>query len=415
MGAIDKNVPALVPGENFALPDAPQPAVDAAAQKMREDALPSVVRILNPNDKSSGTAFFLDSSGTLATDAHVVLNSSELFARRSDGKHVKVEIVDLDDTRDVALLKTVGNANARPIALGSSDELKPGEKLVGLGHPLSSNENYVIPATYRRQSNVLEAGTGAISATAKEKLTQYLNSDAAPAKLKTFFRRPLLETDAHTEHGTSGGPLLNANREAVGLVEMHTNNRIAYFNRIEAIKELRDGARRFTPLYKDEGEPWAEARREQWKTQSAVDVGRDILRSVYQTAVELQSFKESDPWSGLASVLNGTKPDPDDLISGTRSSIYLRHDLEALQTRADTVDRIKYGLQSAGDLAAVAGSIKSNGLGKQLDGTALLAAGAAMRFGAGFIRSRHVLKSLTATDDGMPPNHFLNDGLKKEL
>jgi hypothetical protein len=127
----------------------------------------------------------------------------------------------------------------------------------------------------------------------------------------------------------------------------------------------------------------------------------------------MQSIKEPNPWSGFMSVLGGQKPNPDDMLSGLNSALYLQKDYSAFTTRADAIDRFKFGLQSIGDLAGTAGATTISGLGDRLHGTPLLVAGAAIRYGAGFIRNRHVLTSLKASDDGMPPNHFINE-LPKE-
>lgn len=407
MADLEKNVPALVPGEVFRPASVPQPVVDEATQRLRQEALPSVVRILNPSDRSSGTGFYLDAKGLLATDAHVVLNSTELFARRADGKDQKVEIVDLDDTRDVALVRTLNPTEAKAIPVGDSASLKPGEKLCGVGHPLSVEEKYAIPASFRQRVTALDALKPAIPAQVHEQLGSVFNAGNGPVKLRTFFTRPLLETDGHVEKGASGGPLLNGEGKVVGLVEMHHNNKIAYFNPIEAVTQLRDGERKFKVVYEDQAEPWAEAKREQWKSQPLGTVAVDALRGIGATARDMQSIKEANPWASFGSIVNGQKPNPDDLRSGLNAGLYLEKDYTAFATRADGIDRVKYGLQAAGDLAGAVGATTISALHDRRHGMPLLAAGAAIRYGAGFIRNRHVLTSLKGTDDGMPPNHFL--------
>ena len=78
-------------------------STDEVASQARERLFaqinPSMVRIFS--DKGQGSGFFLESNGTIATDAHVVAQLGALVVRDADGKYHRARIEKVDELNDL--------------------------------------------------------------------------------------------------------------------------------------------------------------------------------------------------------------------------------------------------------------------------------------------------------------------------
>jgi S1-C subfamily serine protease len=164
---------------------------------------PGVVTIISTygtsNQAALGSGFVLDGQGYVATNAHVVRGDPPKLARAtnvyvefSDGNRVPAKIVGDDLFSDVALLKVnPAGLTLRPLRLGSSSHLIVGSPVAAIGSPFGENESL---------------STGVISATGRD-----------IQSLTTFQIGDAIQTDAAINHGNSGGPLLAANGDVVGI------------------------------------------------------------------------------------------------------------------------------------------------------------------------------------------------------
>jgi S1-C subfamily serine protease len=169
---------------------------------------PGVVTILSAFGRAGsagaggglGSGFVISASGEIATNAHVVTNGSggsirkagKLFVRFGDGNQVDATIVGFDPFSDVALVKVDPKGlTLRPLALGSSADVKVGEPVAAIGSPFGEEQSLSI---------------GVVSATDREieSLTGFLTTGA-------------LQTDAAINSGNSGGPLLDAGGRVLGI------------------------------------------------------------------------------------------------------------------------------------------------------------------------------------------------------
>jgi serine peptidase DegS len=134
------------------------------------------------------SAVIIDSDGYLVTNYHVVAEAAEIRIQLSDGRVAEPETVGIDRETDLALLKVdLGTLPAVP--LGSSSQLRIGDVVLAIGNP------------YGLTKSVTQ---GIVSATGRGMLS-----------LATF--ENFIQTDAAINAGNSGGALVNAHGELVGI------------------------------------------------------------------------------------------------------------------------------------------------------------------------------------------------------
>ena len=134
------------------------------------------------------SAVIIDPEGYLVTNYHVVAEAAEIRIQLSDGQIAEPELVGVDRETDLALLKIeLGQVPAIP--LGSSAQLRIGDVVLAIGNP------------YGLTKSVTQ---GIVSATGRGLLD-----------LVTF--ENFIQTDAAINAGNSGGALVNARGELVGI------------------------------------------------------------------------------------------------------------------------------------------------------------------------------------------------------
>ena len=134
------------------------------------------------------SAVIIDPEGYLVTNYHVVAEAAEIRIQLSDGQIAEPELIGVDRETDLALLKiNLGIVPAVP--LGSSSQLRIGDVVLAIGNP------------YGLTKSVTQ---GIVSATGRSLLD-----------LVTF--ENFIQTDAAINAGNSGGALVNARGELVGI------------------------------------------------------------------------------------------------------------------------------------------------------------------------------------------------------
>lgn len=143
-------------------------------------------------NKADGTG------GYLLTNYHVVKDSDIYEALWLDGTLMECELVGYDDGSDIAVLSFEGEApgGAQPIPLGDSDALRIGELAIIIGNPGDYESTYFGSVT-----------AGIISGLEREDV----NAGNFSHSITT------IQTDAAINGGNSGGALLNAKGELVGI------------------------------------------------------------------------------------------------------------------------------------------------------------------------------------------------------
>jgi len=139
--------------------------------------------------EGSGSGFIIDANGYILTNHHVVAGADRVTVTLADGRIFRADVIGIDPAIDVALLY-VRSRDPLPVApLGDSDTLRVGEWVCAIGNPLGV---YVHSVT-----------VGVVS---------YLGRKIFDQSLDAF-----IQTDAAISFGNSGGPLINARGQVVGI------------------------------------------------------------------------------------------------------------------------------------------------------------------------------------------------------
>ncbi len=134
-----------------------------------------------------GSGFIIDPNGLIITNYHVIQGRAELSVTLHDGKTYTGKVIGTDPLTDLALVK-IDAKGLKPLTLGNSDQMHPGDWVVALGSPLGLQETVT---------------AGIISS---------VNREVAIAERTNY-----LQTDAAINPGNSGGPLVNMAGQAVGV------------------------------------------------------------------------------------------------------------------------------------------------------------------------------------------------------
>jgi serine protease Do len=138
--------------------------------------------------EGSGSGFVIDPAGYILTNYHVIEGVDRVTITLGDGRTFRATVVGIDPALDVALLKIAAREPLPAAPLGDSSTLRVGEWVCAIGNPLE----YVHSVT-----------VGVVSFLGRKVFDQSLDS--------------LIQTDAGITFGNSGGPLINARGEVVGI------------------------------------------------------------------------------------------------------------------------------------------------------------------------------------------------------
>jgi S1-C subfamily serine protease len=143
--------------------------------------------------QAQGSGFVIDKDGHVVTNYHVVQGAKKVQVSFSDEDQRDATVVGSDPSTDIAVLKIQG-AWARsltPLALGNSSAVKVGDAVVAIGNPFGLERTVT---------------AGIVSA-----LQRHIPSPNG------YQIDQVIQTDAAINHGNSGGPLLNANGDVIGV------------------------------------------------------------------------------------------------------------------------------------------------------------------------------------------------------
>ena len=142
-----------------------------------------------------GSGFLISADGYIITNDHVAGQASEVVVTTTDGKEHVAQIIGTDRASDVALLKIEGE-NFPYLEIGNSDDIIIGEWVIALGNPF-----------------------GLFDINAKPTVTVGVVSNAdvnlRPQDDRVYIG--MVQTDAAISSGNSGGPLVNAVGQVIGM------------------------------------------------------------------------------------------------------------------------------------------------------------------------------------------------------
>jgi serine protease Do len=146
--------------------------------------------------KALGSGFIISPDGYILTNDHVAGNATKIIVTTTDGSEYDAKLVGTDHTSDVSLLKIESKPNLPYLKFGNSDDVAVGEWAIAMGNPF-----------------------GLFSINNKPTVTVGVISNTGVNLGVEGNRnyRDMLQTDAAISSGNSGGPLLNANGEVIGM------------------------------------------------------------------------------------------------------------------------------------------------------------------------------------------------------
>jgi S1-C subfamily serine protease len=167
-------------------------------------ASPSVVyittvrRFINPWTRNikelprgTGSGFIWDKHGHIVTNYHVIEGAEAAYARLNDKRVYKTTLVGASPEHDLAVLRIIVPFDKPiPVAVGTSHDLKVGQKVYAIGNPFGLDHTLT---------------TGVISA-----LNRTLQTDDTEIQ-------QLIQTDAAINPGNSGGPLIDSAGRLIGI------------------------------------------------------------------------------------------------------------------------------------------------------------------------------------------------------
>ena len=143
--------------------------------------------------RAAGSGFVWDDEGHIVTNKHVIDGADRIIVMMSDGVQTDAELVGDDPDSDLAVIKITDDTVRPPaIALGDSASIKPGHLAVAIGDPFSRG--------FSMTSGIISAVGRTINPTDSN-----------------FSVPRVVQHDAATNPGNSGGPLLNRNGEVVAI------------------------------------------------------------------------------------------------------------------------------------------------------------------------------------------------------
>ena len=163
--------------------------VDVAPVLPIEDVItrakPAVVRLKGFG--KSGSGFFVTEKGVIATNAHLARGQGSLLAILPEGEQLTANIIDIDEDHDIALVKVEGD-NFPYLSLATVSKVRQGETVIAIGNPGNAMPFAVTKGIVSAVGKYLPAGPGI-----------------------------WIQTDANINLGNSGGPLLNARGQVIGI------------------------------------------------------------------------------------------------------------------------------------------------------------------------------------------------------
>jgi len=151
--------------------------------------------------QSVGSGVVISSDGHIVTNFHVVEdavngNTGKIVVTLPPGKEYDAKIVGHDRATDIALLK-IDAGDLSHVKMGDSDKIILGEWVIALGNPFGLFS----------VSNRPTVTVGVVSG---------LNMDFGAQSDERVYQ-DMIQTDASINTGNSGGPLVNANGELIGI------------------------------------------------------------------------------------------------------------------------------------------------------------------------------------------------------
>jgi S1-C subfamily serine protease len=142
--------------------------------------------------RGTGSGFIWDDAGHVVTNLHVIQGASDATVKLADGRTFRASLVGVSPEHDMAVLKIgIGFKGPRPIPIGSSNDLKVGQRVYAIGNPFGLDWTLTSGIVSALNRSLVEEDGGLLE--------------------------HLIQTDAAINPGNSGGPLLDSAGRLIGM------------------------------------------------------------------------------------------------------------------------------------------------------------------------------------------------------
>lgn len=141
-----------------------------------------------PAPRGAGTGFLFDADGHILTNHHVIDGAERITVKLADGRSLRARVIGSDPDTDIAVIKVEAPSPLPHATLGDSDTLRVGEWVCAIGNPLAYEHTVTV---------------GVVS---------FIGRKLFDSSLDNY-----IQTDAAITFGNSGGPLINAHGEVIGI------------------------------------------------------------------------------------------------------------------------------------------------------------------------------------------------------
>ncbi len=140
-------------------------------------------------ERSLGSGVIVDSAAHVITNHHVIDKAELIRAQLADGRVADARVVGRDPDTDLAVLQLDLKKDIPVMPLGHSDRLRVGDVVLAIGNPVGLSQT----------------------------VTQGIVSATGRGQLGVATYENIIQTDAPINVGNSGGALINANGELIGI------------------------------------------------------------------------------------------------------------------------------------------------------------------------------------------------------
>lgn len=202
---------------NVALGFRPKTHADSRLYEFAKDSIVQVHGVGPDNQAWSGSGFFVERDGKIATALHVVADAKRVRVTSSDGTKYDAALIAHDFDSDTAILKVQSlGTTFKPLQLAASNEPVNSDVFL-FGHPAGSKTMFMSPGLFHRRG--------------------YERAYLSPSDSnQILYRGRVFETRAyflHDRKGNSGGPVLNSDGKVIAL---HTDGDLHACNSYDEVR-----------------------------------------------------------------------------------------------------------------------------------------------------------------------------------
>ncbi|WP_282702894.1 trypsin-like peptidase domain-containing protein [Streptomyces sp. CC219B] len=186
-----------------------------------EAVSPSIVEInaTSRSGESTGSGVIITGDGEIVTNNHVIAGASTIKVTTSDGTEYTAQVVGIDSSKDLALIKLENASGLKAASLGDSSAVQVGDQVVAIGSPegltgtvtsgiVSALDRDVTVSTDGGQQQQQPGGGWPFEFGGQE-----FNGDTGSST--TTYKA--IQTDASLNPGNSGGALIDMSGNIIGI------------------------------------------------------------------------------------------------------------------------------------------------------------------------------------------------------